>query len=83
MPEPAPWLAWHREEPSPWLSLGAQEALRKQKVWSGTVIAHDSRARPALAGKHEGADPSDREARAERTWNGDLQDFANKGLEEL
>ena len=47
---------------------------------SGTVIAHDSRARPALAGKHEGRDPSDREARAERTGEWRPPGFCQQGL---
>lgn len=82
-PGPTPWLAWHRERPSFLQHLGAKEALRKQNMGSGTMIAPLSRARPALAGEYEGSGLSTREAIVEETLKERPQDFANKGLKQL
>lgn len=52
-------------------------------MWSGTVMVHVSRARPALAGKYKASGPSDKKVIVEGTLERGPSGFAHKGLEEL
>lgn len=52
-------------------------------MWTGTVMAHISSTRPALAVEYEGSGPSDKEAIVEGTLERGPSGFASRGLEEL
>lgn len=80
------WLPGHtpqlpgRERESKPFRVWEHKRLRKQKTWSGTMIAHISRARPALTGAHKVSGPSAREAAVEGSLEGGPPRFLQQRL---